>query len=116
MHHHQIQNSLSLSNHEMVNEEDIKAALAEIELSKDPNYREIARKFNLTHTTLLQRAKGITRSRAEFQSKINQNLNNAQERILIKQINRLINRGIPPTSKIVKNFAEEIIGREVRKN
>jgi hypothetical protein len=35
------QNSLSLNNHKMVNEEDMKAALTEIELSKDPNYREI---------------------------------------------------------------------------
>ena len=100
----------------MVNEEDIKAALAEIELSEDPNYREIARKFKLTHTTLLRHAKGLTRSRADFQSEINQNLNDAQERILIKQINRLTDRGIPPTSKMVKNFAEEMIGREVRKN
>ena len=100
----------------MVNEEDIKAALAEIELSEDPNYREIARKFKLTHTTLLRRAKGLTRSRADFQSKINQNLNNAQERILIKQINRLTDRGIPPTSKMVKNFAKEMIRRGVKKN
>ena len=94
----------------MVNEEDMKAALAEIELSKDPNYREIACRFNLTYTTLLWRAKGMTRSRAEFQSEINQNLNDAQERILIKQINRLTDRGIPPTSRMVKNFAEEMIG------
>jgi hypothetical protein len=50
----------------MVNEEDIKAALAEIELSKDPNYREIARRHNLTHITLIQRAKGITCSKADF--------------------------------------------------
>jgi hemerythrin len=109
-------NSLSLNNHKMVNEEDMKAALAEIELSEDPNYREIARKHKLTHTTLLRRAKGLTRSRAEFQSEINQNLNDAQERILIKQINRLTDRDIPPTSKMVKNFAEEMIGREVGKN
>ena len=100
----------------MVNEEDMKAALAEIELSKDPNYREIARRFNLTYTTLLQRAKGMTRSRAEFQSEINQNLNDIQECILIKQINRLTDRGIPPISRMVKNFAEEMIGREVGKN
>ncbi|PMD22505.1 hypothetical protein NA56DRAFT_570416, partial [Hyaloscypha hepaticicola] len=31
-------------------------------------------------------------------------------------INRLINRGIPPTSKMVKNFAKEMIGRKVGKN
>jgi hypothetical protein len=53
MHHLKSQNSLSLNNHKMVNEEDIKATLAEIELLKDPNYREIARKHKLTHTTLL---------------------------------------------------------------
>jgi hypothetical protein len=100
----------------MVNEEDIKAALAEIELSKDPNYREIARRFNLTYTTLLRHAKGITRSRTEFQSEINQNLNDTQERILIKQINRLTDRDIPPISRIVKNFTEKMIGREVGKN
>jgi hypothetical protein len=50
----------------MVNEEDMKAALAEIELSEDPNYRDIARKYKLTYITLLRRAKGLTRSRADF--------------------------------------------------
>jgi len=50
----------------MVNEEDIKAALAEIETSKDPNYRNITRKFKLTYTTLLRHAKGFTRSRVDF--------------------------------------------------
>ena len=109
-------NSLSLNNYKMVNEEDIKAALAEIELLEDPNYREIARKFKFMYTTLLRRAKGLTRSRADFQSEINQNLNNIQERILIKQINYLTDRGIPLISKMVKNFAEEIIGHEVEKN
>ncbi len=100
----------------MVNEEDMKAALAEIESLKDPNYREIACKHKLTHTTLLRHAKGLTRSRADFQFKVNQNLNNDQERILINQINRLTDRDIPLISKMVKNFTEEIIGREVRKN
>jgi len=50
----------------MVNEEDMKAALAEIETSEDPNYRDIARKFKLIYITLLRRAKGLTRSRADF--------------------------------------------------
>jgi hypothetical protein len=40
----------------MVNEEDIKQALAEIETSKDPNYRAIAVKYKLTYITLLRRA------------------------------------------------------------
>ncbi len=44
----------------MVNEQDIKAALSKVEFLEDLNYREIARKHDLTHTTLLQRAKGLT--------------------------------------------------------
>ena len=40
----------------MVNEEDIKQALAEIETSKDFNYCAIATKYKLTYTTLLRRA------------------------------------------------------------
>jgi len=59
-------NSLSLNNYKIVNKEDIKAVLAEIELSKDPNYRKIARKHNLTHITLIPRVEGITRLRADF--------------------------------------------------
>jgi hypothetical protein len=50
--------SLSLNNYKIVNEEDIKAALAEIEMSKDLNYRKIARNYKLTYTTLLRRVKG----------------------------------------------------------
>ena len=35
---------------------------------------------------------------------------------LIGHINKLTDRGIPPTSQIVKNLAEEIRGKEVGKN
>ncbi len=50
----------------MVNKKDIKAALAEIETLKDPNYYNIARKFKLIHITLLRHAKGFTCFRADF--------------------------------------------------
>jgi len=43
-------------------------------------------------------------------------LTNAQEEALIEQINKYTDRHIPPTSQMVKNFAEEMIGREVGKN
>ena len=100
----------------MVNEEDMKKALAAIESSKAPNYSAIARDHHLTRTTLSRRAKGQTTSRQEFQSNVRQCLTNAQERVLIDQINRLTERGIPPTSQMVRNFAEEMIGRAVGKN
>ena len=94
----------------------MKAALAELEASEKPNYSEIARKYNLKRHALSRRHQGQTTSRADYISSHQQCLTNAQEQVLIDQINRLTERGIPPTSKIVKNFAEEIIGRAVGKN
>jgi hypothetical protein len=38
------------------------------------------------------------------------------EQVLIKQINPLTNKGMPPTSQIVKNLTEEIRGKEVGKD
>jgi hypothetical protein len=58
MHYYNFQTSLSLNNYKIVNEEDIKAALAKIEMSKDLNYYKIACNYKLTYTTLLRRAKG----------------------------------------------------------
>ena len=46
-------NSLSLNNHKIINEEDIKVALAKIKISEDPNYRDIAYKFKLIYIILL---------------------------------------------------------------
>ena len=100
----------------MAHEERMRKALAEIESCSKPNYSAIARKYQLERTTLSKRAKGQTTSREEFQSERHQCLTNVQERVLIDQINRLTDRGIPPTSQMVKNFAEEIIGRAVGKN
>ena len=67
----------------MVNEDDMKKALAEIESSEAPDYAAIARKYSLTRSTLSRRARGKTTSRAEFQSQVHQCLTNAQERVLI---------------------------------
>jgi hypothetical protein len=67
----------------------------------------------LTPSTLIRRAQGKITSREEFNSQTLQCLTNAQERVLI---NRLTECGIPPTSQMVKNFAEEMIGRAVGKN
>jgi len=50
----------------MVNEDDMKKALAEIESSEAPDYATIARKYSLTRSTLSRRARGKTTSRAEF--------------------------------------------------
>jgi hypothetical protein len=67
-------------------------------------------------STLIRRAKGKTTWREEFQSQVHQCPTDAQERILIDQINHLTERDIPPTSQMVRNFAEEMIGCAVGKN
>jgi hypothetical protein len=50
----------------MVNEDDIKKALAEIESFKAPNYTIIAKKYKLTQFILFRRTRGLTTSQAEF--------------------------------------------------
>ena len=55
-------------------------------------------------------------SRQEATSEYHQCLTATQEEALIKLIDRLTNHGLPPTNSIVKNLAEEIIGRRVGKN
>ena len=43
-------------------------------------------------------------------------LSNAQSRALIKWINQLTERGLPPTNSMLENFAREISGKEPGKN
>jgi AraC-like DNA-binding protein len=81
-----------------------------------PNYNAMAKRSGLSHTTLSHQFRGITISRVEAISKIRQCLTIAQEEALIKQINKLSIRNMPPTSQIVKNLAKEIYGRKIYKN
>ena len=100
----------------MVNEDNMKNALDALDAQLLPNYTQIALKFGLQRTTLMRRHKGICDSRAQATSQYHKLLTDTQEEVLITQINKLTARGLPPTSHIVKNLAEEIVGREVNKN
>ena len=81
-----------------------------------PNIRATAREYQLVESTLRRRWKGQTLSIRDAISEYQQRLTNAQEEALIHQINRLTDRGLPPTPRIVRNLAEEIIGGSVSKN
>jgi hypothetical protein len=94
----------------------IELALADLGRQERPNIMGTAKKFSLIESTLRRRFQGKTLSRAAATSEYRQNLTFAQEEILISQINRLTDRGLPPTNQIVKNFAEEILGRSIGKN
>ncbi len=108
--------ALPSTRHRMDYEQRMAAAFAALDLQETPNYSQVAKKYELEWTTLSKRYKGQTVSRKVFLSESWQCLTEVQEEALIEQINKLTDKHIPPTSQMVKNFAEEIIGREVRKN
>ena len=81
-----------------------------------PNYAKTGKKYGIERITLMRRHKGISTSKREATSIYYKLLTNTQEEALISQINKLTVRGLPPTSQIVRNLAEEIIGRDVGKN
>ena len=91
-------------------------AMADLANQDKPNYKATAKKYSVGRTTLRQRYLGQTLSIQAAASKYRQRLTSIQEETLIKHINSLTNRGLPPTSRIVRNLAEEIIGGPVGKN
>ena len=100
----------------MVSEQDIEKAINALDRQLIPNYSQVARDFGIERITLMRRHKGICASRQEATSLYHKLLTDTQEEALISQINKLIVRRLPPTSQIVRNLAEEIIGRDVSKN
>jgi hypothetical protein len=80
------------------------------------DYSKAAKHFQCDRTSISKRMRGKTKTRKEADSFWRQCLTDAQEDVLIKHINSLSDRGMPPTSSIVKNLAEEIRGSPVGKN
>ena len=93
----------------------IDAALAFIERlppTEHINITKIANQFECNRTTLSKQYRGVTGSRhTQYQNQ--QNLNDQQEKSLVKYIDRLYARGLPPSKHIVRNFAQEICRKEV---
>ena len=94
----------------------IELALADIALQEKPNYSAAAKKYAVDRTTLRRRHNGEQGSIGAANSEYRQRLTFVQEEDLIGQINKLTDQGIPPTSRIVRNLAEEICGGVVGKN
>jgi len=92
-------------------------ALAEYDLTDNPSYSAIVLKYSVERITLSRRHREITVSRTVvfLQTSI-QCLNHTQEEVLIKYINRITKRRMPPITHIIRNLAEEILKRAIRKN
>ena len=94
----------------------LELALADLRSQDPPNYRVTALKYHVDRSTLRRRFLGLQTSTAVASSIYLQRLSASQEKTLIEQINHLTDRGIPPTSQMVKNMAEAMIGDSVGKN
>jgi hypothetical protein len=91
------------------------AALRSLEPGEKPNIRLVARTYGVDPSNLSRRFRGVTGSKEEQYNK-QRLLTNEQSRALIKWINQLTERGLPPTNSMLANFAREISGKEPGKN
>jgi hypothetical protein len=94
----------------------INKAVAAIRAGDFADYSKAAARFGVDRTSVSKRVRGLTKPRQEANSLYLQCLTTAQEEVLIGHINKLTDRGMPLTSYIVKNLAEEIRGCKVGKN
>jgi hypothetical protein len=94
----------------------IELALADLRQQKKPNILGTAKKYSLVESTLRRRWTGKSMSHEAAASEYKQRLTFAQEEALVQQINRLTDRGMPPTSSIVRSLAKEVIGGPIGKN
>ena len=94
----------------------IELAMQDLANQTKPNVMSTAKKYGVARMTLRDRFLGQSLSKQAAASKYRQCLTLVQEETLIAYINRLTDWGIPPTSRIVRNMAEEMIGGPVGKN
>jgi transposase-like protein len=90
--------SMRISNpHRMDHEAQIQAAIADLESQDRINYAAIARKWEVNRSTLSRRYRGEIGPNQDVISYARRQLTDAQEKALIRYINKLSDRGIPPT-------------------
>jgi hypothetical protein len=97
----------------MPDEEQIKRALAYLKAQKKPNITVMARQFKIAPSTLSDRFYGKTVSHEEATANTRLKLSLAQEKILIVYINKLSDRGLPSTPRIVRNLIRELSKTEI---
>lgn len=96
--------------------DQFEAAFDYLDRQEQLNYTEAAKIFGISRWTLRRRYTGKSDSRQEANSKYRQKLNDVQEDTLLRYIDQLTKRNIPPTNQIITNLAEEILKGPVGKN
>ena len=92
----------------------IELAIDDIKSQKKPNYKATAKKYNIGHLALSRRHQGKTTSYDDARSSGQRLLNNLQEALLIKHIEKLADRGILYSPQIIENLAVGIAKRPLR--
>uniref|UniRef100_A0A093Y585 Jerky protein like-like n=1 Tax=Talaromyces marneffei PM1 TaxID=1077442 RepID=A0A093Y585_TALMA len=90
-------------------------ALRSLKPGEKLNISLVARTYGVDPSNLSKRFRGVTGSK-EAQYNNQRLLSKEQSRALIKWINQLTERGLPPTNSMLENFAREISGKEPGKN
>jgi Tc5 transposase DNA-binding domain len=86
----------------------IQAAIDDLKTQKRLNFAATARRWEVERTTLARRFRGTQGTIEDANSYIRQQLTQTQEEVLITYVNKLNDRGFPPTPQILKNIAESI--------
>jgi F0F1-type ATP synthase delta subunit len=89
----------------MLNEEQIQHALSHLKAQKRLNIAAALKKFNVLRQTLSDRFHGHRVSHAEATVNTHLKLSPAQKKTLITYINKLSDRELFLTSKIIRNLA-----------
>ena len=90
-------------------------ALAALSPQDVPNYTATVKEFKFNRSTLSRRHRGKTAVKGSKPCSTAL-LSNERQRGLVSCINKLTNRGIPPTTTIVCQFACDISGKRPGKN
>jgi hypothetical protein len=88
----------------------IELALQDLRLSDIPNISATAKLYNVDRSTLSRRHRNVTNPKPICYEN-QQLLSQQQEKDLVKYINKLTKKGLPPTTAMVRNFAEQIAGK-----
>lgn len=100
----------------MPTQAQIDAAIAEIDTQEVKNIAAVADKHNIVRSTLNRHYNGVTKATKASTDSSLKYFTNAQEQVLIEEINRLATYGLHITLRILHNIAEELLQHAIGKN
>ena len=86
-------------------------SLKSLKIGEKPNYKQTAKKYGVSRTTLRRRHRGLQGTQKEKWEK-QRLLNATQEKELVRYVEKLCSRGLPPSKSMIHNFAAEIAKQE----